>query len=164
MLQKILLALDDRPGTEQILESGLMLAEKLGAQLLLLHVLNPLVPHGFVSVGNPLVGGILPVVDEQTIARYLEQWQEYEREGKERLESYADQARSRGIKVEFLQNYGDPGPMICEAATTWGADTIVMGRNQKPALSEILLGSTSNYVLHHASCSVMAIQRGSEKS
>ena len=77
----------------------------------------------------------------------------------ERLESYARQARSRNIKVEIVQNIGDAGRTICETAKNYAADLIVMGRNQKSMLSEIFLGSTSNYVLHHAPCSVLVIQQ-----
>jgi nucleotide-binding universal stress UspA family protein len=155
MLQKILIAIGDTPDSEEILAAGLMLAEKLGAQILLLHVLNPLAQHSFESLGSPLLGGILPMVDDQSIAQYLKEWQQYEKRGMERLEAYVQQAMARNIKAESLQNWGDSAPMICAAAKNWSADLIVMGRNQQSALSEIFLGSTSNYVLHNASCSVM---------
>jgi nucleotide-binding universal stress UspA family protein len=155
MLQKILIAIGDTPDSEKILAAGLMLAEKLGAQILLLHVLNPLVHHSFEALGSPLLGGVLPMVDDQAIAQYLKEWQQYEKRGMERLEAYVQQAMARNIKVESLQNWGDSAPMICAAAKNWSADLIVMGRNQQSALSEIFLGSTSNYVLHNASCAVM---------
>jgi nucleotide-binding universal stress UspA family protein len=158
MLQKILLAIGDSPESEKILASGLDLAAKFGSEMLLLHVLNPLTPHGFETVSNPLVGGVLPIVDDQAIERYLQEWQEYEKRGLARLQAYAQQASDRQIKAEVLQNFGDSGPMICEAAKNWSADLIVMGRNQKSTLSEIFLGSTSNYVVHRASCSVMVMQ------
>jgi nucleotide-binding universal stress UspA family protein len=158
MLQKILLAIGDSPESARVLESGITLAEKLGARILLLHVLDPLVPHGFKTPNSPLVGGVLPIVNDVAIDRYLEQWKEYERKGIERLQSFARQANDRGIKAEILQSYGDCGPRICEAAKNWAADAIVMGRNQQSTLSEIFLGSTSNYVLHYAPCSVMVVR------
>jgi nucleotide-binding universal stress UspA family protein len=64
MLQKILLAIGDAPDSEQIFVAGLILAQKFGAEILLLHVLDPLVPHGLNPVASPLVGGILPIIDE----------------------------------------------------------------------------------------------------
>jgi nucleotide-binding universal stress UspA family protein len=158
MLQKILIAIGESEDSEQILGSGLLLAEKLGAQILLLHVLNPMVPNGFSTMGSPFVGGVLPMVSNLAIDQYLQEWKNYEQRGIERLQSYAKHAADRGIAAEILQNYGDSGPMICEAAKTWSADAIVMGRNQKSSLSEIFLGSVSNYVLHHAPCSVMVVQ------
>jgi nucleotide-binding universal stress UspA family protein len=158
MLQKILLAIGDSPDSAQILESGLTLAEKLGAEILILHVLDPLVPHGLITINNSLGGGLLPIVNDLAIEQYIAAWNEYERKGIDRLQAYAAQAKARGVKAETLQNYGDSGPLICEAAKNWSADAIVMGRNQKSMMSEIFLGSTSNYVVHHASCSVMVIQ------
>ncbi len=158
MLQKILLAIGDSSASAQILESGLKLAEKLGAEILILHVLDPLVPHGLSAVENPLVGGVLPMIDDRVIKQYAQAWNEYERKWIDRLQTYAAQAKARGVKAETLQNYGDSGPLICEAAKNWVADSIVMGRNQKSQLNEILLGSTSNYVVHHAPCSVIVIQ------
>jgi nucleotide-binding universal stress UspA family protein len=158
MLQKILIAIGDSPDSEKIFSAGLTLAEKHQGQILLLHILNPLTPHGFETATSPLVGGILPIVDDVTIRKYLEEWKKYEQQGMKKLQSCAEQANERGIKSEILQNFGDSGPMICEAANKWSADLIIMGRNQKSMLNEFFLGSTSNYVLHNALCSVMVIR------
>ncbi|NEO28803.1 MAG: universal stress protein, partial [Kamptonema sp. SIO4C4] len=35
---------------------------------------------------------------------------------------------------------------------------VIIGRRGRVGLSEILLGSVSNYVLHHAPCAVMVVQ------
>ncbi len=162
MLEKILIALGNSAESQIILESGLTLAEKLGAKVLLLHVMNPLTSTSF----SPLVGGMFPlaeplgtrIVNDVAIEQYTKEWQECERQGLEQLQAYAQQAKERGIDVEISQNLGDSGRMICEVAKSWSADTIVMGRNQKSMLSEIWLGSTSNYVLHHAPCSTLVVQ------
>jgi nucleotide-binding universal stress UspA family protein len=158
MLQKILLAIGDSPDSEQIFAAGMTLAQKLNAEILLLYVLAPLVPHSVSMVPSPLVGGILPMINEVEIERYLVAWKDYERQGIERLHAYAERAKDLGVKAEILQKYGNSGPLICEAAKNWSAEVILMGRNQKSMLSEVFLGSTSNYVLHHAPCSVMVIQ------
>ncbi len=158
MLQKILVAIGDLPDSDRIFAAGLALAQQFDAQMLLLHVLDPLVPHGLSAVASPLVGGILPMTNDVAIEEYRVAWTEYERKGIERLQAYAERAKESCVKTEILQNYGDSGPLICEAAKNWSADTILLGRNQKSTLSEILLGSTSNYVLHHTSCSVLVVR------
>jgi nucleotide-binding universal stress UspA family protein len=157
MFQKILIAIGDSARSEEILKAGLTLAREYNAQILLLHVLNPLTPHGFETIISPLVGGILPIIDDTSIQHYLEEWKEYINLSLVRLQSYAQQANEQGIKNEIIQNFGDSGPMICDAAKKWSADLIVMGRNQKSVLNELFLGSTSNYILHKASCSVMIV-------
>jgi nucleotide-binding universal stress UspA family protein len=158
MLQKILLAIGDSADSAQVLTSGFNLAEKLSAEILILHVLDPLVPHGLGVVESPLVGGVLPIVNNQAIEQFIAAWNEYEHKGIDRLQAYAAQAKVRGIKADILQNYGDSGPLICEAAKNWEADAILMGRNQKSMFKEVFVGSTSNYVVHHAACSVIVIQ------
>jgi nucleotide-binding universal stress UspA family protein len=154
MFKKILVAIGDSGESQLVLDAGLTLAEKFGAEVLLLHVINPSTPTGF----SPLVGGMFLLVDDVVLERYAKEWKEYEKTGIERLQAAAEQARQRKIAVEISQNLGDAGKMICELAKNWSADSIVMGRNQKSMLSEIFLGSTSNYVLHHAPCSVMIVQ------
>jgi nucleotide-binding universal stress UspA family protein len=158
MLNKILITLGDDSDAAKILEHGLTVAAKFNAEVMLLHVLNPLQSHGFNVADSPLLGGILPIVNDEAIKKYTEEWQIYEKKSMERLQSYQQQAIDRGLKTQILQNFGDSAPMICAAAKEWSADLIVIGRNQKPNLSEIFLGSTSSYVLHHASCSVFTVQ------
>jgi nucleotide-binding universal stress UspA family protein len=157
MLHKILIATGDSEESEQILESGLKLAEKFGAEILLLHVLN-LFQSSFETVGSPFMGGMYPISNDLDIQQHQKEWQVYEKIGTERLQSYAQQANDRSIKAEIFQNIGDAGRMICETAKNGSVDLIVMGRNQRSALSEMFLGSTSNYILHHAPCSITVIQ------
>jgi nucleotide-binding universal stress UspA family protein len=154
MFEKILIAIGNSAESQVVLGSGLTLAEKLGAKVLLLHVMSPLTSTSF----SPLVGGMFPIVNDVAIEQYVKEWKESERQGLEQLQTYATQAKERSIDVEISQNLGDSGKMICEVAKSWSADAIVMGRNQKSMLSEIWLGSTSNYVLHHAPCSTLVIQ------
>jgi nucleotide-binding universal stress UspA family protein len=154
MFEKILIAIGNSGESQIVLGSGLKLAEKLGAKVLILHVMTPLTSTSF----SPLVGGMFPIINDVAIEQYTKEWRESERQGLEQLQTYAQQAKEQGIDVEISQNLGDSGRMICEVAKSWSADAIVMGRNQKSVLSEIWLGSTSNYVLHHAPCSILVIQ------
>ncbi len=157
MLRKILIAVGDSPEAAEILETGLTLAEKFGAEVSILHVLI-LVQNSFEPVANPFMGGSYPLMNDLAMEQYQKELKERESVGMDRLQAYAQQAQDRHIKADVYQNLGDPGRTICELAKNNLADLIVMGRNQKSVLSEIFLGSTSNYVLHHAPCSVMTIQ------
>ncbi|MGP1384853.1 MAG: universal stress protein [Thainema sp.] len=47
-------------------------------------------------------------------------------------------------------------------AKNWGADLIMMGSHGRKGLNEMLLGSASNYVVHHATCSVMVVHEPDE--
>jgi nucleotide-binding universal stress UspA family protein len=74
------------------------------------------------------------------------------------LRSLEREAASMGISVEFQQISGSPSRVICQVAREWQANLIVIGHRGRSGLSEMLLGSVSNYVMHHAPCSVLMVQ------
>ena len=59
------------------------------------------------------------------------------------------------LQAEFTQSFGSPERVICNLARTWEADLIMVGSHQRTGLSELVMGSVSNYVMHHAPCSVL---------
>lgn len=59
-----------------------------------------------------------------------------------------------GLAVEIQA--GSPGKLICEAAA--GHDLVVVGASHRSGLSELLMGSTSTHVLHHAPCNVLVLR------
>ena len=95
---------------------------------------------------------------------YQKQLQDYEKRGLEALQVYANKAIAVGVSTEFTQNSGNPGRTICEMAQIWGADLIVIGHRGLSRLNELLLGSVSNYVLHHAPCAVFTVHNQSPSS
>ncbi|MGK7934253.1 MAG: universal stress protein, partial [Xenococcaceae cyanobacterium] len=73
------------------------------------------------------------------------------------------EAKSVGVNTEFTQRWGNPGRNICEQAQTWSADLILVGSRSLTGLKEMFLGSISNYVTHHAPCSVLIVRSDSEE-
>jgi len=74
------------------------------------------------------------------------------------LRSLADKATNAGVETTFHQSLGSPDRSICELAYELNVDLIILGRRGRCGLNELILGSVSNYVLHHAHCSVLTIQ------
>lgn len=153
MFKRILVALDRSEMGEQIFKQGLALAKSTGATLLLLHVLSS------EEEGSPYVTvfsnfNYYPGIGDQTFEFYQKQWNTFKNEGIEMLQSFCAKANEQGIETEFTQNFGSPGRIICDLASNWNADLIIMGRRGHSGLKELFLGSVSNYVLHHAPCSV----------
>ena len=72
MLQKVLIATGDSPESAEIFKSGLTLAEKYGAQISILHVLN-LFENGFEAVGSPFMGGTYPMMNDLAIQQYQQE-------------------------------------------------------------------------------------------
>jgi nucleotide-binding universal stress UspA family protein len=157
MFHKILVAIDGSEVSQRALTEAITLASATNAKIMLLHVLSPF-DEAYPSPVFPGFDGIYPGIHTEAMKVYMHQWQSYEKQGLELLRSQASVASEAGVTVEFSQNVGNPGRTICEVAHTWDADVIVMGRRGLTGLSEFFMGSVSNYVLHHAPCSVLTVQ------
>jgi nucleotide-binding universal stress UspA family protein len=74
------------------------------------------------------------------------------------LNGLVDRAKEDNITAKADYYIGDPGQKICQVAQQEGIDLIIVGRHGRSGLSELILGSVSNYVVHHAPCSVLVVQ------
>lgn len=159
MFQKILVALDTSSHNRSVFEEALGVAKAVNANLMLLHVLSSeeegspdisLISHSEYYQGYGLSSEILQMQRQR--------WEEFANRGLEMLQSFQDEATAAGVKAEFNQIAGSPSRIVCEFARDWQADLIIMGRRGHSGLSELFVGSVSNYVLHHAPCSVLTVQ------
>lgn len=74
------------------------------------------------------------------------------------LQRHVEAVNHVGLQAETVLEIGDIEALLCATAQTWGADLIVVGRRGRKGLSEAILGSVSNYAVHHAHCSVLVVQ------
>ena len=159
MFKKILVALDNSPQRDTVFDKALTLAQQSDARLMLLHVLSA---YEEGSPGIPIRSyhAYYPVLDDTTWKVYQQRWEAFEARGLNQLNQDIDQAQTVGVQAEFSQSAGDPPQVICNVAKSWDADLIVVGSHGRKGLGELLLGSVSNYVMHHAPCSVLVVHRG----
>jgi nucleotide-binding universal stress UspA family protein len=68
--------------------------------------------------------------------------------------------KSRGFHADGLSREGDPKSAITDYAREWGADLIVVGSCDKSRLERFFVGSVSQSVVAHASCSVLVAKGG----
>lgn len=150
--KKILAALDNSPLGKQVFEQALSIAKQDGAALMLFHSLplenQTLTPYA--SLYNEQLAEFSYLIREQ-----LEKETE---EVRYWLAEYGKIARAQGIATEWDWKIGEPGRWIRELAHSWNADLIVLGRRGLKGISEMFLGSVSNYVVHHVHCSVLVVQ------
>jgi len=64
----------------------------------------------------------------------------------------------QGVMFEDRLLYGDEGPEIAKLAERGGFDVVVIGSRGRGRAKEILLGGTSNHVLHKTSVPVMVVK------
>lgn len=157
MFQKILVAIDLSQVSETVFEKALSMAKLCQAKLMILHILSS------DEQGSAIVEGITGLsyyeaIELETLKSYQQRWREYVERSLETLKAYSQKAVDVGVMTEYSQLSGKPGRQICKIAHEWEADLIVMGRRGYSGLSELILGSVSNYTLHHAHCSVLIVQ------
>jgi nucleotide-binding universal stress UspA family protein len=149
--QKILVALDKSPRSEEVFKQASTLAQLQGAKLMLIHCLTlPRPNRDYGDRYRANLGQFLSLAQKQ-IEEGMEETRQW-------LSGFAHDAQEMGLEVDWDWRMGEPGPQLCEAAEDWHADLMIVGRRGHKGLKEILLGSVSNYVLHRARCSVMVVQ------
>lgn len=160
MYHRILVALDRSSTRPILLDKAISLAKAMDATLMLVHVLSP---YDEASPGLPIRGyhSYSPIVNSSTWEAYHTQWQTFEQDRLQELKQLTAAAVTSDVQTEFTQVTGDPGHVICDVAHAWRADLIIVGHRGRSGLSEFLLGSVSNYVMHHAPCSVLVVHKDS---
>jgi nucleotide-binding universal stress UspA family protein len=156
MFEKIFVALDDSVNRSLVFQDALTLAKSNHAALLLFHVLST--NERDRSPMTALIPYTYSATREELVRQYQEQRKQAEQRGLAELHSLAETAQASGIQVRYRQMVGDPSHLICQQAERWGADLLVVGRRGYSGLSEWWQGSVSNYVLHHATCTVLVVQ------
>ncbi|BAY83068.1 hypothetical protein NIES267_25540 [Calothrix parasitica NIES-267] len=166
--QKILVTLELSPRDESVFSEALNLAKHIGAQLILIHCLSDLAEmammsqtglgSGFGLPGTPSLTTMSPgMVNMDLVAEAnTTKHQKVEKH----LASFQQQAASQGVSVEckLYEATGSVGSQISQIAQDLNVDLIILGRKGHNAIAEALLGSVSNYVMHHAPCAVLIIQ------
>jgi nucleotide-binding universal stress UspA family protein len=155
VFKKILVALDNSSQSSLVFEQALELAQTEESHLMLFHCLS-LETDG---AWTPFVGTLGDMDMYNTFQRLQRERLHNKVESVHRwLQTYCQQATAHNVPCELDCKLGDVGSQICEAARQWEADVIVLSRRGRKGLSELLLGSVSNYVLHYAPCSVLVVQ------
>ena len=144
MFTRILVAVDGSPFAEKALKCAVDLAKKLGAKLIILHV----VLRQFYAV-TPSEAGVLAT----TVFV-----KELEAEGKEIMNKADAYAKGQGADYECRLLQGVPAEEIVKTALTENVDLIVVGSRGLTEVRGFLLGSVSDKVSHHAKCPTLIVK------
>ncbi|MEN8447160.1 MAG: universal stress protein [Cyanobacteria bacterium J06555_13] len=157
MFSKILVAVDLESATTELMARAIALAKSVNARLKLVNVLTTEAEGSLPLFVYPGLTGYPPVLEDSIWQDYQARYQEYQEAQQAKLQRLVHQTSEAGVPTEFYQDVGSPGSSICEMATRWEAELILVGSRGRKGLSELFLGSVSNYVMHHAPCSVMVV-------
>lgn len=124
-----------------------LLAKQPGeTTLVLLHVYH--LPYEYTAYGS--------------IPTSLDYFKDVEGAAEERLRDLAEPLASEGLSVKTVAREGYPPEVIVGEAEAIGADLIALGTHGRSGLTHLLLGSTAERVVHHASCPVLTVRRQEE--
>jgi nucleotide-binding universal stress UspA family protein len=138
-VRHLLLATDFSDNAEVALERAVSLALHHGARLSLVHSMVPLAsPAGFVPA------------PEATIHTYREAAQE-------RLSGLQKRLQERVAEVDAHLVFGTPHRAILETADRLHPDLLVVGTRGLTGLAHLLLGSTAERVIQHATVPVLTV-------
>ena len=141
---KLLVAVDLSEDSSKVAERARAIAGNNGAELHLIHVIEPL---------SFAYGGDIPM-DFSGIQDEIHQ------QATQQLQRFAE-ANAIDESHQHIV-LGRPEVEIHSMAEDLGADLIVVGSHGRYGLA-LLMGSTANGVLHGASCDVLAVRVGKHK-
>jgi len=144
----ILLAIDDSEFSEAALRAVAAQGPK-DTKVWVLHVLEP--PS---TVLGREMGGYEPEFEAL--------WKTRREQAKALVAKAAERLRDSGLNATPILKEGDPKSSIIDLATEWRADLIVLGSHGRKGLNRFLLGSVSEAVARHASCSVEIVRLSRE--
>ena len=158
MYRKILVAIDNSAISNTVFEQALDLAKAMPSNLLLVHSLSGEDESSPIPLGHRLDSIYWAPGTEINLETWKAEWLHYETHSLEQLQQLAGEANAAGVQTEFRQLLGRPGKVICTVAQQWDADLIVMGSHGRSGLTEMMMGSVSNYVMHRAPCTVLVLK------
>jgi nucleotide-binding universal stress UspA family protein len=139
---KILVPMDFSDCSMKGLEYAKALARQFGSKLVLI---NSVALQYFIT-GDEYARYDLPLLMQQS-----------EKAAREQMRDLIGQADWEGIEVESSLQIGHAGQQICARALEHGADVIVTSTHGTTGFKHILVGSTAEYVVRHASCPVLVV-------
>ncbi len=146
-LKQILVPVDGSKESISACRWATTIAEATGASITLLHVVD--LNEKMTSFDRVSMSGYIPEV--------------LRLHGQEMLDQYLSHM-PKTITIHPQLRAGSPHQTIAQVAKELRPDWILMGSRGASNLREIVMGSVSQYVLHHVSCPVMIIKDETEEA
>jgi len=137
-LKKILVPVDFSSCSKKALQYAIPLARQFGAELMLLHVIEPAV--------------VLPM--SETLPQVIVEPDETARQN---LEEFRE-AVGEGISSKTLMRSGSPHLEILDAAKELDIDLVILSTHGRTGLSHVLLGGTAEKVVRRLACPVLVVR------
>jgi nucleotide-binding universal stress UspA family protein len=155
LFEKILVPLDGSEQSLKALEIAIQVAKKFGGKISLIHVYSVAVRPVLMPEPTTLTPPMIPVMTPEEVSKAVE----VARNAASRILSDGEQkVKAEEIQVETLLKEGHIVQEIVKTAKEDKFDLIVIGGRGISKIRELLLGSVTDGVIHHASCPVLVIK------
>lgn len=144
VLKRILVPTDFSPSADRALDHAIDLARPTKAQIIVLHVAEPVYAATADLYGAS--AAIATLLDEQI------------KTGRARLAQLAERLRRRRLRARTLLETGSPYQVIVDVARDVGADMVVMATHGRTGFAHLLLGSVTEKVVRTAACPVLTLR------
>ena len=138
-LARILVPVDLSEWSGRAVDYAVDLASQFGGEVILLHILEPLAYPG---------NGIIPLPAPGDLRAE-------EEEIRSKLASYTAGSE---VPARFLVRTGRAWVEICKVARDERCDLLVLCQHGATGITQALMGSVADKVIHHAPCAVLALK------
>lgn len=139
----ILVAVDGSVGAELALHKAIHVAKRNNARLVIAHVIDTRALHNVAAFDASV-------------------YESLEKEATDLLSNYQEEAREAGIPdVQVLIEFGNPKTILAhDIPKQTGADLMLLGATGLNAFERLLIGSSSEYILRHATIDLLVVREG----
>ena len=141
MFTNILVPIDGSDNSFRALDAALLLSEKLGSNISVIHVMEE-VP-------------ITHIGSEKILNELLEA---YKKENQDILLKCSEIANQKGLTIKTFLLQGNPASVILDYNKKKKFDLVIMGSRGLGKFKELILGSVSSKIVHHSPCAVLLIR------
>jgi nucleotide-binding universal stress UspA family protein len=143
MYKRILIATDGSDKSRVAAEEGVELAKAIGANVIVLNVVNEVV---VASAVRQLGSDRKEVEEKLKIA------------GQKAVDEIKKKAEAAGVKAEPILRIGVPANTVIDVSNAEKADLIVMGSHGESGASKLLIGSVVQKVLYWSTIPVLVVR------
>ncbi len=151
-IHKILIAVEDSSYSDQAVNYGVLLAQKLGSKIVLVHVDE--IPMTTPYVADPLLNESPGMIPEMM---------QIQEEASKNLFNRLQKAHGEKADITTSTRIGRPQDEILAAADEFHADLIILGTHGRTGLDHFISGSVSESVARKAKCPVLIIPKAGKK-
>jgi len=155
LFEKILVPLDGSEHSLKALEIAIQIAKKFDGKITLIHVYSVTIRPVIMPEPTTLTPPMIPAMTPAEVSKAVEATR---KAGASILTDGEQKVKAKEVQVETTLREGHTVQEIVQTAKEGKFDLIVIGGRGISKIRELLLGSVTDGVIHHAPCPVLVIK------